>query len=111
MIRTSFLRKSAVRDVADNAPRVLQNEEQFQLGQHTLRWFDTPHLPHGWESGLLMDETTETLFCGDLFTQPGTGADAVTEGDILSPSETVPIFCLERAQSLIREHCRIRHGA
>ena len=30
-----------------------------------------PHLPHGWECGYLFEETAGTLFCGDLFTQPG----------------------------------------
>ena len=25
------------------------------LGRHTLQWFDTPHVPHGWDCGLLMD--------------------------------------------------------
>ena len=29
----------------------------------------TPHVPHGWEAQVLFDETTGTLFCGDLFTQ------------------------------------------
>jgi len=53
-----------------------------------VRWFDTPHLPHGWESGLLMEETTRTLFCGDLFTQGGAHSPPVTEADILGPSES-----------------------
>ncbi len=35
----------------------------------------------------MMDETTRTLFCGDLFTQGGTGEVALTEADILAPSE------------------------
>jgi hypothetical protein len=34
-----------------------------------------------------MDLTTSTLFCGDLFTQPGGGAQALTQSDILGPSE------------------------
>jgi hypothetical protein len=52
-----------------------------------VQWFDTPHMPHGWECGLLMDTTTHTFFCGDLFTQPGAGEQALTDGDILGPSE------------------------
>jgi len=31
--------------------------------------------------------TTRTFFCGDLFTQGGSGEVAVTETDILGPSE------------------------
>jgi hypothetical protein len=30
-----------------------------------VRWIDTPQLPHGWEAGLLFEETTATLFAGD----------------------------------------------
>ena len=57
------------------------------LGRHTLQWFDTPHVPHGWDCGLLMETSTGTLLCGDLFTQAGAGDQALTDGDILGPSE------------------------
>lgn len=77
----------SVNDLADRPARVLKDGEMLKLGEHTLRWFDTPHLPHGWESGLLMEERTRTLFCGDLFTQGGTGNPPLTESDILGPSE------------------------
>ena len=52
-----------------------------------MTWLDTPHVPHAWECGYLMESSTRTLLCGDLFTQPGTGAVPITEGDILGPSE------------------------
>jgi hypothetical protein len=52
-----------------------------------LRWLDTPHVPHGWECGVMMETSTRTLLCGDLFTQPGGGATPVTDADILGPSE------------------------
>jgi flavorubredoxin len=61
--------------------------EELNLGHHRLRWFDTPHMPHGWECGLMMDMSTRTFFCGDLFTQGGSGEVALTESDILGPSE------------------------
>ena len=35
----------------------------------------------------MMDMTTRTFFCGDLFTQGGRGDTALTETDILGPSE------------------------
>jgi flavorubredoxin len=79
----------SVTDVADRAPRALADGELLSLGQHKMRWFDTPHMPHGWECGLMLDTQTSTFFCGDLFTQPGTGDPAVTEGDILGPSEAL----------------------
>lgn len=77
----------SVNDIADRAPKTLQDSETLDLGSHRLRWSDTPHLPHGWDSGLLSEERTKTLFCGDLFTQGGSKLPALTEDDILEPSE------------------------
>jgi len=77
----------SINDLADRPPRALADGEQLSLGRHTVQWFDTPHVPHGWDCGLLMDLTTATFFCGDLFTQPGHGKQALTEADILGPSE------------------------
>jgi flavorubredoxin len=77
----------SVADYADRAPRALADEENLVLGEHTMRWFDTPHIPHGWDCGLLMEAKTRTFFCGDLFTQGGPGDVALTESDILGPSE------------------------
>jgi flavorubredoxin len=78
---------TSVGDFADRAPRALLDGEELALGRHTMRWFDTPHVPHAWECGLMLDVTTRTFFCGDLFTQGGTGEVALTESDILGPSE------------------------
>jgi flavorubredoxin len=77
----------SVNDLADREARAVGDGEVISLGKHALRWIDTPHLPHGWESGVLVDDTTRTLLCGDLFTQPGADHAPVTEGDILGPSE------------------------
>ncbi len=78
----------SINDLADREPRAMADGEQFSLGERRVRWFDTPHLPHAWECGLLLEETTGTLFCGDLFTQPGAGETPVVESDILGPSES-----------------------
>ena len=77
----------SIGDIADRPPRALDDEEAVSLGAHTVRWFATPHLPHGWDCGFLMEETTRTLMCGDLFTQGGAAHEPLTEGDILEPSE------------------------
>jgi len=77
----------SIGDLADRAPRALADGELLSLGKHGLRWFDTPHLPHAWECGFLMEERTSTLLCGDLFTQGGDGLPPITESDILGPSE------------------------
>ena len=74
-------------DLADRPPRAVADGETISLGTHRVRWFDTPHLPHAWECGFLLEESTRTLLCGDLFTQPGSGRQPLTETDILGPSE------------------------
>ena len=78
---------TSINDLATRPPRALADGEVLSLGKHEVRWFDTPHLPHAWECGFMMEERTRTLLCGDLFTQPGTGAAALIESDILGPSE------------------------
>ena len=77
----------SIGDYADRAPRALADGEDLVLGQHTIRWFDAPHVPHAWECGLMLEVATRTFFCGDLFTQGGAGEVALTESDILGPSE------------------------
>ena len=74
-------------DTFDKPARVLTDGETLSLGNHRVRWFDTPHLPHAWECGYLMEETTSTLLCGDLFTQGGADLRPLTSSDILEPSE------------------------
>jgi flavorubredoxin len=78
---------TSIGDVADRAPRALADGEALSLGGRLVRWIDAPHLPHGWDCGFLFDEGAQTLFCGDLFTQPGEEHAPLTEDDILSPSE------------------------
>jgi flavorubredoxin len=76
----------SISDLADRAPRALADGEKLALGKHVVRWFDTPHLPHAWECGFLLEERTSTLLCGDLFTQGGSDHPPITESDILGPS-------------------------
>ena len=77
----------SINDFAEREPRALSDNEAIELGQRRVRWIDVPHLPHGWDCGCLMEETTGTLFCGDLLAESGAGHPALTEGDILAPSE------------------------
>ncbi|QID17576.1 MBL fold metallo-hydrolase [Nitrogeniibacter mangrovi] len=74
-------------DYADRPAHALADGDILSLGHHRLQWFDTPHLPHGWDCGFLSDTTTHTLFCGDLFTQFGDEPPVITRSDILEPSE------------------------
>ncbi len=76
----------SLNDLADRPPRMLEDSEIIDLGGKRVRHIDTPHVPHGWEARLLFEETTRTLFCGDLFTHTGDGP-ALTAGDIVGPAE------------------------
>jgi flavorubredoxin len=77
----------SIGDLADRDPQALADGEVLSIGRHAVRWFDTPHLPHAWECGFLMEEVSKTLLCGDLFTQGGADLPPLTESDILGPSE------------------------
>ncbi len=61
----------SVNDLADRPPRSLNDGEVMDIGGKRLRYFATPHVPHGWDAGVFFEETTNTLLCGDLFTQAG----------------------------------------
>ena len=77
----------SVNHVADRPARALADGEVLTIGRHRLKWLDAPHVPHGWETGFMMELETKTLLCGDLFTQGGSGSTPVTDADILEPSE------------------------
>lgn len=72
-------------DLALRQPRALADDEVLDLGGKRVRWLATPHVPHCWDAGLLYEETTGTLLCGDLFTQSGNGP-AITSDDIVGPA-------------------------
>lgn len=76
----------SLKDLADRAPRALQDNEVLDLGGKQVRHLDTPHVPHAWEARVLFEETTKTLFCGDLFTHTGDGP-ALTSADIVGPAK------------------------
>ena len=77
----------SINDFADRPAKGMADGEVISLGRHKMKWISTPHVPHGWDCGFLFDQTTETLLCGDLFTQGGSNTPATTEQDILAPSE------------------------
>jgi flavorubredoxin len=73
----------SINDLADRPPVPLGPDEIFDLGGRRIRSIDTPHVPHGWDAHVLYEETTGTLFCGDLLSQVGEGP-AVTTDDIIA---------------------------
>ncbi len=72
-------------DLAIRQPRALADDGVMDLGGKRVRYLATPHVPHCWDAGLLYEETTGTLLCGDLFTQAGNGP-AITTDDIVAPA-------------------------
>lgn len=54
----------------------------LETGRRRFRFIHTPHLPHGWDAGVLFEETVKTLLCSDLLHQNGDAA-ALTDKDIL----------------------------
>jgi flavorubredoxin len=76
----------SLNEMADRPPRALADGEVLDLGGKRVRHLDTPHVPHGWEAGVLYEETTGTLLCGDLFTHLGDGP-AVTGDDLVTLAE------------------------
>lgn len=69
-------------DFADRPPRALNADETFCTGKFTFRYRPTPHLPHGWDAGVLFEQSQRVLLCSDLFTHNG-NVEAITESDIL----------------------------
>jgi flavorubredoxin len=77
----------SVNDVAVRPARALADGEVLRTGRHAFKWLAAPHVPHAWENGFMIDLETRTMLCGDHYTQRGSGTVALTEGDILGPSE------------------------
>jgi flavorubredoxin len=82
----------SLNDLADRPPRVLADGERIDLGGRQVRWIDTPHVPHAWESGLMFEETTRTLLTGDLFTQAGDGPAVTEDGIVEAAAQTEAVF-------------------
>lgn len=69
-------------DFSSRPIKMLAADELLITGRYRFRFQPTPHLPHGWDAGMLFEETNRTLFCSDLFHQIG-NVQPVTETDIL----------------------------
>ena len=80
---------TSLNDFADRPARGFADGEELAIGGRRMKWIYTPHVPHGWDCGVLFDATTQTLLCGDLFTQPGSTMPPVTESEVLTASETM----------------------
>ncbi len=74
-----------VSDFASRAPRWILGEDVLVTGRYRFRLYPTHHLPHGWDAGMLFEETNGTLFCSDLFLQGG-DVEPVTGADVVGPA-------------------------
>ncbi len=77
-------------DFASKPARFLEQGESFVTGRHKFRYISTPHVPHGWDAGVLFEETGKTLFCSDLFHQEGESMP-ITRNDIIDSCRNVLI--------------------
>jgi flavorubredoxin len=68
-------------DFSNRPPRALAPDERLETGRHRFQFVPTPHLPHGWDAGVLFEETDRVLLCSDLFHQLG-DVEPVTTSDI-----------------------------
>jgi hypothetical protein len=71
-----------IEDFADRPPRGLAKDDVVETGRHKYRFVPTPHLPHGWDAGVLFEERSGVLLCSDLFHQLG-DVEPVTSADVL----------------------------
>ncbi|HEY7948858.1 MAG TPA: MBL fold metallo-hydrolase, partial [Acidimicrobiales bacterium] len=82
----------SLNDMADRLPVPLADGDVIELGEHRVRHIDTPHVPHGWEARVLYEETTDTLLCGDLFTQLGNGPAVTAEDVVEAAAQAEDVF-------------------
>ncbi|MGZ8198369.1 MAG: oxygen-binding di-iron domain-containing protein, partial [Burkholderiales bacterium] len=71
-----------VNDGAIRPARGVGKDQLIDTGRNKFRFYPTPHLPHGWDAGVLFEETNGTLLCSDLFHQVG-DVEPCTESDII----------------------------
>ncbi len=75
----------SVNDFIGREARALADGETLATGKYRFRYCQTPHLPHGWDAGVLFEETQKTLLCSDLFHQTG-DVEPLTTSDVVGRS-------------------------
>ena len=63
-----------VNDFATRPAHILNSDGVLSTGKYRYHLVPTPHLTHGWDAGMLFEETQRTMFCSDLFHQGGTSS-------------------------------------
>ena len=70
-----------VNDFAIRPPRGMADDEILDTGRYRFRFCSTAQLPHGWDAGVLFEESQRTLFCSDLFHHDG-DVEPITAADL-----------------------------
>lgn len=81
----------SVDDFSIRPARGLTPEDVFTTGKYRFRFYRSPHIPHGWDAGVLFEETRKTLFCSDLFHHFG-DVPAITTSDLIEPTRNAMQF-------------------
>ena len=74
-----------VNDFIGRDAHALTDGGTFATGKYRFRYCQTPHLPHGWDAGVLFEETQRTPLCSDLFHQIG-DVEPLTSADVVGRS-------------------------
>jgi flavorubredoxin len=75
----------SVDDFSLRHARGMTADDVLSTGKYRYRFYRSPHVPHGWDAGVLFEETRKTLFCSDLFHHFGNGAP-LTSSDLIEPT-------------------------
>ncbi len=75
----------SVDDFSIRPARGMTPDDTLSTGKYRYRFFPSPHIPHGWDAGVLFEETRKTLFCSDLFHHFG-NVEALTTSDLIEPT-------------------------
>lgn len=74
-----------VDDFSIRPARGMTPDDVLSTGKYRYRFYRSPHIPHGWDAGVLFEETRKTLFCSDLFHHFG-DPEPITTSDLIEPT-------------------------
>jgi flavorubredoxin len=100
--------------------RGVREGDRIETGERTLRFIETPHVHH-WDSMMVFEESTKSLFPSDLFIQPGDQPAVVNEdlgGMMCEYYRQIGIFAheepvrrtIDRLEPLAPEWIHAMHG-
>jgi flavorubredoxin len=72
----------SVDDFSNRPARAMAPGDVLSTGRHQYRFVSSPHIPHGWDAGLLFEETEKVLLCSDLFHHFG-NVEPLTQADLV----------------------------